>query len=222
VKNNFCAQGTPTVVTPQTLIALQGRTNVPAGQGLEPLDRTPLKLLGEGKLVVIKAFIIEAHHADLGGGESVNCKLGDEEGNDIHIALGPTATTQECASVSAEISPHFRPASWNEIGHFEKFNPSTHLNEVNTDLAALLQAQPFRFTGQLFFDASHAPCPCNTNCTPKRSSDWEIHPIYKIEVCKSGTPCNVQSNTDWTPFDTWWQGLHNPAKAHPRVPFENK
>ena len=222
VKNNFCVQGAPQLITPQQLIALQGQTHVPAGRGMEPVNRTPLTSLGEGRLVMLKAFIIEAHHADLGGGESVNCNLGDEAGNDVHIALGPTATTQECASITAEISPHFRPASWNQIGTFETFNPDTNKFTVNPAVAARLQAQPFRITGQLFFDASHAPCPCNTTCSPSRSSDWEIHPIYNIEVCKPETPCNAQTNTDWIPFDTWWRSLPQFAPPHTHSSDEGK
>ena len=85
VKNNFCAQRTPEVFTPQMFKALQANTHVAGGRGMEPSNRTPLTSLGEGKVVVLKAFIIEAHHADLGSGESVNCNLGDEEGNDARV-----------------------------------------------------------------------------------------------------------------------------------------
>src|SRR5215471_16319279 len=132
VKNNFCVSGSPEMFTPKMLVDLQANTHVPSGSGAEPADRGPLQQLGEGKLIRMKAFIIEAHHADLGGGESVNCNGPNEEDNDIHIALGDSASTKECASVTAEISPHFRPASWNEIGHFEVFNKSTGQYVVNT------------------------------------------------------------------------------------------
>jgi len=60
-----------------------------------------------------------------GAGESVNCNGAKEEDNDIHIAFGAQPSTKECNSITAEISPHYRPASWNEIGHFEKWNPTT-------------------------------------------------------------------------------------------------
>jgi hypothetical protein len=63
-----------------------------------------------------------AHHADLGAGETVNCNGGTESENDIHMALGAAADTEECSSVSAEISPPYRPAPWNEIGHYERYN----------------------------------------------------------------------------------------------------
>ncbi len=210
VKNNFCATapaGLPETFTPQKLVDLQAATTVPSGYKKEPADRTPLQDLGEGKLVRMKAFLLEAHHADLGGGESVNCNGGKVPDNDVHIAFGSQPDAQECESVTAEITPHYRPDSWNEIGHFETYNSKTKKYTPNPAMAARLQSHPYRVTGQLFFDASHQPCPCNKACTPVRASVWEIHPIYNLEVCKSGTACDENTDTDWLAFDTWWNSL---------------
>lgn len=210
VKNNFCAGAggtTPEEFTPQMLVDLQGKTKVPSGFKREPSDRQPLTDLGEGKLVRMKAFLVEAHHADLGAGETVNCNGGAELQNDVHMALGGKADAQECESVSAEIIPHYRPASWNEIGHFEHYNKSTKKYTPDPAMAARLQSHPYRITGQLFFDASHKPCPCGTTCNPIRASEWEIHPVYVIEVCKSGTSCDESKDEDWMAFDTWWNSL---------------
>ena len=217
-KNNFCGAasgGVPESFTPQMFIDLEHKTKVKSGTRKEPADRTELQHLGEGKIVRMKANLIEAHHADVGTGESVNCGGVKEEDNDIHIAFGAAANTKECVSVSGEISPHFRPASWNEIGHFEKFNPVTKLNVVNPALASRLQAHPYRITGQLFFDASHTLCTCGTTCNPSRGSRWEIHPIYNIEVCKAGAACNAETDSDWIAFDTWWNTLVPPQKQKP-------
>ena len=219
VKNNFCVTASnPETFTPQMLIDLQTNNHISSGHGQEPQDRKHLQDLGEGKLIRMKAFLIEAHHADLGSGESVNCNGPTEEDNDIHIAFGEAADSQECASVTAEISPHYRPSSWNEIGHFEtfNFNRSTKKYIVNPGLASRLQAQAYRITGQLFFDASHTACPCGINCVPVRSSLWEIHPVYNIEVCKAGTPCKENADGDWMPFDTWWKSL--PPLKPPKAP----
>jgi hypothetical protein len=227
-KNNFCATSsnqTPETITPQDLITLQQRAdeqNIRAGQGQEPEDRTPLKRLGEGKLVRMAAFLIEAHYADLGSGESVNCDMSKSDGNDIHMAFGATSDTEECGSVTAEISPHFRPASWNVIGQFETFSSTTKKYSVNQAMADRLQEHEYRITGQLFFDASHEPCPCGTTCAPSRASVWEIHPVYAIEICKPGTNCDVSSDSDWIPFDTWWKSLtplrkHRPPHSHAEV-----
>jgi len=218
VKNNFCSTLAPAVVTPQMLIDLQKNTHVPTGQNQEPADRSGLRTLGEGKVIRMKANLIEAHFADLGSGESVNCGQppnSAEEENDIHIAFGPTANTQECNSVSGEISPHFRPITWAQIGTFEKFDKVTKKNVVDPQIASRLQAHPYRITGQLFFDASHSPCPCGTNCNPSRSSDWEIHPIYNIEVCKAETSCNVNADSDWISFDSWWKSLEQVQHVKP-------
>ena len=219
VKNNFCAvasNNTPETFTPQKLIDLQRDNQFQSGRGLEPADRTALKNAGEGKLIRMKAYLIEAHHADLGGGESVNCNGPNEEDNDIHIALGSEPGTEECSSVSAEISPHFRPASWNEIGHFETWDASNKQYIPNPAIASRLQAHPYRITGQLFFDASHAPCPCGTACSPVRSSVWEIHPVYAIEVCKSGASCDENNDADWIAFDKWWGSLVPARKTRGR------
>ena len=218
VKNNFCgapAGAAPEAFTPQMFIDLEHNTHVQSGQGKEPADRAALQQLGEGKIVRMKANLIEAHHADLGSGESVNCGGLKEEDNDVHIAFGPAPNTKECSSVSAEISPHFRPASWNEIGHFEKFDPATKKNIVNAALASRLQAHPYRITGQLFFDASHTLCSCGTTCNPSRGSRWEIHPVYNIEVCKAGAACDENTDSDWIAFDKWWATLVKPQPIKP-------
>ena len=218
VKNNFCgapAGGAPETFTPQMFIELEHNTHVQSGTKKEPADRTALQQLGEGKIVRMKANLIEAHHADVGTGESVNCGRLTEEDNDVHIAFGPTPDAKECSSVSAEISPHFRPASWNEIGHFEKFDSATKKNIVDPVLASRLQAHPYRITGQLFFDASHTLCSCGTTCNPSRGSRWEIHPVYNIEVCKTGTACDEATDSDWIAFDTWWKSLVKPQHVKP-------
>src|SRR5262249_48198125 len=178
-------------------------------------DRKELQGLGEGKVIRMKASLIEAHFADVGAGERVNCNQPKQEDNDIHIAFGDRPDTPECASVTGEISPHFRPESWSQIGNFEKPDATAKKDVRDQGIAAKLQAQPLRITGQLFFDASHAPCPCGTRCNPSRSSDWEIHPIYNIEVCKAGSPCDVKNDGDWVAFDAWWksEGPAQPASS---------
>src|SRR2546422_707376 len=60
VKNNFCATSSPEIVTTEKLIALQTENNLLTGPGKEPGDRSHLKVLGEGKVVRLQAFLIEA------------------------------------------------------------------------------------------------------------------------------------------------------------------
>lgn len=198
VKNNFCATGRARAVTITDLTNLQkqvvknasinfgsankgGRTKGPT------TDRAPLKRLGEGRLVTLKAFVLIARQE---GPESVNCKKDVESGaafHDIHISLVASPDeTDECASVVAEMSPHHRPDSW------------THLNVEKVSRAKL----PVRVTGQLYFDSSHFPCSGGQGAgagNPKRVSLWEIHPIYKFEVCTAG--CDGAGT--WLSLDDW-------------------
>lgn len=237
VKNNFCAGagGTkPQTITVQALVDLQKQTKVPSGHGNEPASRAPLTALGEGRLVRIKAFLYEAHHADLGSGESVNCNGANAPENDVHIALVEQASSQECESVTAEISPHFRPDTWSVIGDDETYSPGSRMYTPNPAIEAKLKGHPFRITGQLFFDASHKVCPCGAKCSgePVRASLWEIHPVYAIEVCAAGTPCDESRDADWVAFDKWWAGnppagpapvsrpphRHSPHEPTPKAP----
>jgi hypothetical protein len=210
VKNDFCvcpSSGRPETYTSAMLVVLQKNTKIRSGQGLEPTDRKPLRDLGEGKLIRMKAYLFEAHHADLSSEESVNRNGASEDANDVHIAFVANPDDKECTSVTAEISPHYRPASWNEIGNFEIYNASSKNYVVNPQNQSRLQAHPYRITGQLFFDASHAPCPCEVHCSPVRVPVWEIHPVYSAEVCPAGSACNEDSDAHWLSFDDFWNSL---------------
>jgi len=125
-KNNFCADiSTKTVVDFQLLRQMQAK----------PVDKSKLgdrhvlrgffqlpdgKLIGEGSIVRLKAWVLDAHISDCPTGESVNCSLAGFTNNDIHIPLldpsVPAGRSQdECTSVTAEMSPHFRSTAWSQI-----------------------------------------------------------------------------------------------------------
>ena len=82
-----------------------------------PPDRAPLHRItsengtpiGEGTLVQYVAFISEARHSNVSSGESVNCTRRGAPKNDIHLDLNASLDEEQCQSVSAEMSPHFRP-----------------------------------------------------------------------------------------------------------------
>src|SRR5207245_3462768 len=121
------------------------------------------------------AFVIHAKYSnvqrsknDKKFGESVNCYRPSDEENDIHIMLGQSRDDEPCQTVTAEMSPHFRPLTWTP----------DNLNEM--------RQHPVRITGQLFFDSSHKPC-TDGKGSPARVSVWEIHPIYSIDVCRKTT-----------------------------------
>ena len=202
VKNNFCPLSeTPADVTIAELQQLQKNVEKDPSINFGPkgptTDRGPLTTLGEGKLIVLKAFVLKARQE---GGESVNCKgtVPDEPVfHDIHIAFvdathkpqagdsKPILDGKECSGIVAEMSPHHRPDFWT----------ADNVNKVGTAGALV------RVTGQQFFDSSHVPCsngaPVGSN--PKRISLWEIHPIYKFEVCTA----NCTAAGTWQPLDQW-------------------
>jgi hypothetical protein len=158
-----------------------------------PDDRTVLQKLwttsdgntiGEGSVVRFVGFVWGTKKE---GKESVNCSVSaKKEDTDVHIVLTENPGDAECESISAEMIPHLRPATWTSNGVDQ-------------------WASPVRITGQLFFDASHSPCSNGvvSSGNPARSSNWEIHPVYAIDVCdnESMGGCPFNDDSVWTPLD---------------------
>jgi hypothetical protein len=214
-KNDFCATGAALSVTIDAFQHLQTIVNnmkdLPWGEAASlPPDRSVLRglkviddgrslTLGEGTKVMFVGFVLEAEHDDLETGEDVNCNKPGKENNDIHISLtnkqpaGTTALTDamRCQGITAEISPHYRPAAW------DGFDSAKSLKA--------LKNRPVRITGTLLFDAAHRPCengvPLGKN--PLRISVWEIHPVYAIDVCKNNTlsKCSINDSTAWIAYE---------------------
>ena len=210
VKNNFCATGAPTPVKTSDMASLQASVEKIPGfpKGTPPANRSALTKLGEGAAVVFEGFVFEARQECK---ETVNCGTAMPNVNashDIHISLlddarktkdsDPQAKrdAEECTAFVAEMIPHHRPAEWTACS-------------VN---AVADQKLRVRVTGQRAFDGSHLPCkngaPQGTN--PKRISLWEIHPIYKFEVCPKGN-CATGG----------WIDLADFAKNMPKCPEKN-
>ncbi len=200
VKNNFCAPEPVRDITITQLADLQRTTvtQLKVKQGTPPDDRSVLHSakLGqfqEGNLVRLTAYVLMAETADYEStGESVNCNIGLRTPgqsytkdyvvprNDIHIALAARGATDECSSVTAEITPHMRPQDWNETA------------------VSNLKGKLVRVTGQPMYDGSHHVCVGGKagKSDPARQALWEIHPVYNLEVCQkdSGGSCADQ---DW-------------------------
>lgn len=231
-KNNFKAKGQPVALTIDDFTRLQqaSQAQIDAGeivlQGKYPEDRTRLRNLtkvhgkpvGEGTVVTLQAYVFSAQYANTkfskfsdgrpARGEAVDCDNPELDWNDIHIALiaADDGNIDECTTVTAEISPHYRPAAWS------RFHDG--LNEgVQAAIPGLLygrvvsgrgrEDRPLlvRLTGPLFYDASHRPCvfsggKVNERHSPERRSIWEIHPIYRIQVYDAVT-------RRWLEFDRW-------------------
>jgi hypothetical protein len=181
-KDNFCAKGTPKVLTFADYPKMQAAAEKALGGAhyTPPASRAALQKLGEGSLVRIVAYVDRARYSDTEKGESVNCNLGGDTDNDVHIPLVQKPGNAECTSVTAEVSPHYRPNAWTPA----------NLNK---------QKLPVRITGQLLFDAEHHPCTKTKVEEPKRQAVWEIHPVYNVELCtaKSASACKATDDSVW-------------------------
>ncbi|MFL6283009.1 MAG: hypothetical protein ACJ74Q_07675 [Pyrinomonadaceae bacterium] len=216
-KNNFCVDGDPVPISYNAFVALQTAvkkiTGLTWGSGEKlPSDRGVLKNLsikdgphsltiGEGSKVSFAGFVMAYEFADKSQGEDVNCDQSGDPNNDIHMTLRTTpglilkrpagATDPRCNSVSAEVSPHFRPAAWQKL--------------AAASSNAVFKKFPLRITGALTFDAEHKPCTAGkpSSGSPVRISVWEIHPVYAVDVCKFTTlsKCDPSKSSVWTPFD---------------------
>lgn len=216
MKNNLCATNQPVFLTYHDFRQMQkradqrrdgGETNFNFGNRQNPIrDRSKLRnffeteggeTVGEGMVVRHVGFLAEARKARIGtSGESVNCKLTERDENDIHIDIVQTPGANPCRSVTAEMIPHFRPETWT----------TTNLNRIRDERI------PVRVTGHLFFDSSHKPCDGLESPGPGhplRVSIWEIHPVYRFEVCRrtSLAQCRHDDNSVW-------QGLHRWAEEN--------
>jgi len=195
-KNNFCATGSTVALSFEIYPSLQAAAErALGGEHYEPpTSRAALqnlytwkgKKIGEGTRVSIIGYVESAHNSDVNDGESVNCELTGDENNDIHVPIVQTAGADECSSVTAEITPHYRPSVWT----------AANVNKPHL---------PLRFTGQLLFDAEHKPCRGTTVEERKRQSVWEVHPVYSIDVCvaSNASQCAASDEKVWLPLDTW-------------------
>lgn len=206
-KSNFCAGTSYQTITQQDLVAKQAKVAALPGYAQwdgehMPSSRSDFVALGEGTTVQFVGYILEAHYADLTGGESVNCNVSDDEAsNDIHIALvAQSGTNDECQSNSAEMIPHYRPASWT-VSNLQKVGHTTLV----------------RVSGQLMYDADHKICGeagFSAHDNPSRMSGWEIHPVYAFDVCvqQAGGTCS-----QWQLLSDWATTVHTPhSKAGSR------
>jgi len=104
--------------------------------------------------------------------ESCNCGL-DATGipgqllTDIHMVITTTKNASEKSSITAEITPRVRAL---------RPDPNTwHWSSIHT-----FNKKFIRITGWLMLDTHHLVV------TPlKRATNWEVHPITKLEVCVS-------------------------------------
>jgi hypothetical protein len=184
------------------LNAAKNRTDVPAHPTKMTLDdvraipepqrwntgsnRSSIKGPGkEGTGVVVTGFLLKVKPE---GGESCNCGLTRRVDTDVHLALVDPEEGEE-ESVTAEITPRVRAN-----GH-----PDWVFKNVNDH-----EGEYVRVTGWLMLDTKHIPQSHRLlherpNHNLKRATNWEVHPVTKMEVCtKSKKACD--KNRGWEEF----------------------
>lgn len=123
----------------------------------------------EGRAVVVRAYLRDARAS---GRETTNCRLTGRRNNDFHLDLVSFRNAVKATAVTAEITPRVRPAGWD-------FNKLDHLGN---------QKAYVRVTGWLMLDTQHISNPL------VRSTNWEIHPVTKFEVCTTTRPQCIAGN----------------------------
>jgi hypothetical protein len=151
-------------------------------------DRTSIRTAGkEGTPVEVTGFMLKVKR---GSAESCNCELTHSVDNDIHLVLvGDPESDGEETSVTAEITPRIRGN-----GH-----PDWIVKNVND-----LEGEFVKVTGWLMLDTKHIKQTHRlpnerTNKALVRATNWEVHPVTKLEVCqKSVSAC--RSGDGWADF----------------------
>jgi hypothetical protein len=167
--------------------------------------RDELTSLDEGKQLRVVGYLLRAK-LELGG-ESCNCYLRTEETTDNHLVVVDKPTLDEFPlpgnpdkqtidsvfkqrgheSITAEFTPRVRMN-----GH-PKFRSET-LEPLIAD--APQRALLVRITGQLMFDSEHF-----FQNHLSRVTNWELHPIFRLEYCPNGKTCEANSDANWKDID---------------------
>ncbi len=116
----------------------------------------------EAMTVIVEGYLVGAKEQGL---EASNCRRSNQ--HDDHLWLAAAAGATKAQSTVAEVTPRWRAA-----------NPAWTLRELNRLVA---QGTHVRLTGWLLFDQDH---PDQVGKT--RATIWELHPITRIEVQRSG------------------------------------
>ena len=153
-------------------------------------SRDELKQLGEGQKITVVAWALTARP---GNPESCNCDLHSAADTDNHIVLvdpavkNPTIKKDEIHSVTAEFTPRVRL----DHPNFTRGVLNGKIRKANGKLLV-------RVTGLQMFDSGHF-----FPKDPKliRATNWEIHPVLKMEFCPNGETCRADSDENWKDLD---------------------
>jgi hypothetical protein len=123
-------------------------------------------------MVEVRAYVLSVKPEP---GESCNCELAGRINTDVHIALVADAEEKdENNSITAEITPRLRQA----------VHPNWTYAKLND-----LEGEYVKLLGQLMLDTKHIPQAKKlpgerTHTKLKRATNWEVHPITALWVCK--------------------------------------
>jgi hypothetical protein len=157
-------------------------------------SRDGLKQLGEGQKITVVAWALTARP---GNPESANCMLGDPANTDNHIVLvdpkvkQPTLAKDERYSVTAEFTPRVRRHGHRNFTR-DELNPLIDPRWKKGSKKNPVGKRLVRVTGLLMFDSSHL-----FHGPLKRYTNWEIHPVLKMEYCPKGRTCRADSDANW-------------------------
>ena len=179
--------------------------------------RDKVKEQGEGDMVRVVAWAIDSRPQKSKKGESCNCGFNgsDPKQTDVHIVLIDDATLKlkakatpakppseknpkgvkaksaafntlkkrEALSQTVEYTPRVR------VARNEEFDGSKLKKMITANDGALR----VRVTGLLFYDSEHALGPLKL----LRKTDWEIHPVYRLEFCPKDKTCPDKGDDNW-------------------------
>jgi hypothetical protein len=169
----------------------------PSGFFAQNTNRDELRRLGEGQKVALVAYALSVKK---GGKESCNCGLIAPKDSDNHIVLvdpalsNPTLEADEKDSVTAEFTPRTRLDHVNFTQEKLESLIDRSWTPVETPRKGKLLV---RVTGLLMFDSSHL-----LGHPLMRHSNWEIHPVLKMEYCPGGKACQADSDENWVDLDS--------------------
>lgn len=172
--------------------------------------RKPLVKKGEGSLVRVSGWALDSRPQNTRDpnkhGESCNCGftgVDDPQNTDVHIVLvgdstlklkapagnGKTAAQntlkkREARSLTAEFTPRLR------VARHERFDGAKLKGLISSANDGALKV---RVTGLLMYDSEHALGPFKL----LRKTDWEIHPVFRLEYCPKDKNCTLKNDANW-------------------------
>ena len=203
-RKNISSDNGPSEI--RTIQSIKDLHHMGRGELTQCGSREKLKELGEGKKITVVAW---AATVRAGGQESANCELPDAQDTDNHIVLFDSSITNpvltkesEYDSVTAEFTPRVRadhhPNFTREmLGPLidQNWKPPKKKDSKGKDPKGKLLV---RVTGLLMFDSGHV-----FGYPLHRATNWEIHPIFKMEFCPEGQTCRADSDDHWVDLDKY-------------------